>query len=278
MTDDKQAEAPQKAEPKRAGTILQRIALAVSEQNWFAVVIEMIIVVVGVVIGFQITTWGQERQDAIRERDYLQQLHADLVTSEEGLENIIEFFERRALAAAGIVHSFWQDDPPPRDSLTVWMLRPLSNRRYRPSLGTAKAIVSTGDVRLVSDDSLGTAIVTYIESVEADLEDVRRFDETYYRFARNLMPPEFNTFSLRAAWDSTRATARVVTVGPMSAVPQEYDRVPFPMEFDTMMNDHRVFRVYNNFLISHRNMSYRYTSMLRNTQELRALVEKVLER
>jgi len=35
--------------------ILSRISRAVREQNWFAVVLEFVIVIAGVVIGFQVT-------------------------------------------------------------------------------------------------------------------------------------------------------------------------------------------------------------------------------
>lgn len=45
--------------------ILDRLTQAVREQNWFAVVLEVCIVVLGVVLGFQVTAWGDER--AMRE-------------------------------------------------------------------------------------------------------------------------------------------------------------------------------------------------------------------
>ena len=64
--------------PKRPWTILGRLSKAVREQNWFAVVLELLIVILGVVIGFQITAWGQARSDAGREQTYLHLLAADL--------------------------------------------------------------------------------------------------------------------------------------------------------------------------------------------------------
>ena len=47
--------------PRRAHSILGRLAEAVRQQNWFAVALELVIVVAGVVIGFQVTAWGQAR-------------------------------------------------------------------------------------------------------------------------------------------------------------------------------------------------------------------------
>ena len=54
-TDDRLPEPPV-VRPRRAYTILGRLTQAVREQNWFAVALELVIVVFGVVIGFQVTT------------------------------------------------------------------------------------------------------------------------------------------------------------------------------------------------------------------------------
>ncbi|MEE2525929.1 hypothetical protein V0U79_06090 [Hyphobacterium sp. HN65] len=47
--------------------ILARLSKAFREQNWFAVALEFVIVIAGVVIGFQITAWNTERSDRDRE-------------------------------------------------------------------------------------------------------------------------------------------------------------------------------------------------------------------
>ncbi|NNF58213.1 MAG: hypothetical protein HKN04_08215, partial [Rhodothermaceae bacterium] len=62
--------------------ILARLRRAIQEQNWFAVVLEIVIVVLGVVIGFQISAWGEARADRAQEQVYLQQLAADLRATE----------------------------------------------------------------------------------------------------------------------------------------------------------------------------------------------------
>ncbi len=59
--------------------ILARLTRAVREQNWFAVALEFVIVIAGVVIGFQITEWRGEQADRRLEGYYLERLHADLV-------------------------------------------------------------------------------------------------------------------------------------------------------------------------------------------------------
>ena len=41
--------------------ILRRIAHAVKQQQWTAVLIELVIPVLGVFLGFQVTDWANER-------------------------------------------------------------------------------------------------------------------------------------------------------------------------------------------------------------------------
>ncbi len=45
--------------------ILSRITKHVKEQNWFAVVLDFVIVVAGILIAFQITSWNEARQDNV---------------------------------------------------------------------------------------------------------------------------------------------------------------------------------------------------------------------
>ena len=57
--------------------ILRKLASAIQEQNWFTVVLEISIVVVGIFIGLQVDSWNEERKNWALEQQYLERLHAD---------------------------------------------------------------------------------------------------------------------------------------------------------------------------------------------------------
>lgn len=59
--------------------ILRRLAKAIQQQNWFTVFIEVLIVVLGVFIGLQVSQWNKERIDRAEEADFLVALHQDIV-------------------------------------------------------------------------------------------------------------------------------------------------------------------------------------------------------
>jgi hypothetical protein len=57
--------------------ILRRLAEAIAGQNWFIVLIEVLVVVVGIFIGLQVDDWNEARKESARETVYLQRLLAD---------------------------------------------------------------------------------------------------------------------------------------------------------------------------------------------------------
>lgn len=68
--------------------ILARITRAVRQQNWFAVALEFVIVIAGVVIGFQISAWNETRQERGLEQTYLERLAFELETVSEELDDV----------------------------------------------------------------------------------------------------------------------------------------------------------------------------------------------
>src|SRR5687768_4083825 len=53
--------------PRARRMILRRLAHAIREQNWFAVVLEVTVVVLGIFVGLQVNDWNQRRLE--RESD-----------------------------------------------------------------------------------------------------------------------------------------------------------------------------------------------------------------
>lgn len=66
--------------------LLRRITEHVKDQNWTAVALDFVIVVVGVFIGIQVSNWNGARNDRALELEYLQRLHDE---AEHGLDGIL---------------------------------------------------------------------------------------------------------------------------------------------------------------------------------------------
>ena len=61
--------------------LLRRITNHVNDQNWFAVGIDFVIVVVGVFIGIQVANWNAERAEFQKETDALIELRKEIEAS-----------------------------------------------------------------------------------------------------------------------------------------------------------------------------------------------------
>ena len=58
--------------------ILRRFMNHVNEQNWFAVGLDVIVVIVGIYLGIQVTEWSNERDRRMSEQQYLERLHQEI--------------------------------------------------------------------------------------------------------------------------------------------------------------------------------------------------------
>ena len=168
-TDEPRSEPKPEApleRPRRAHTILGRLSQAVRDQNWFAVALEVVIVILGVVIGFQITAWGQSRSDGSKEKIYLLQLENDIQQTIDNLHAIDGVMASRELASAKLLRAFQLPSPPPRDSLLIWVYELQAGAVPSPAMRTVEALISTGDLRLLRNDSLQIRITEYAEFIE----------------------------------------------------------------------------------------------------------------
>ena len=160
-TDDEHKPEVGPAAPRRR-LFFARLAAAVRRQDWFVVALEVAIVVLGVVIGFQVTAWGQARSDRAKEQVYLRQLVSDLRETEQRIDDVDERLRPATRAAALLARAFNEATPPVRDSLVWWVGQSARIGAVQPVTGTAEALVVTGDLGLIRNDSLQAALTAYL--------------------------------------------------------------------------------------------------------------------
>jgi hypothetical protein len=69
--------------------LLRRLMEHMKTQNWTAVALDFVIVVVGVFIGIQVSNWNDARREQALEREYLQRLSSDIRLSARRAEDNI---------------------------------------------------------------------------------------------------------------------------------------------------------------------------------------------
>jgi len=149
------------------------LAQAVTEQNWFAVGVELIIVVLGVVIGFQVTAWGNERAAWAEEQVLLVGLKAEFnqvvsdlqkqLGTHQRVENEISITldELTRANAAGIPTAIIAD------TTLAWAILPPTTQF---SQGILKGMLAAGQLGLIRDQDLRTELAEW-EEVMADVTE-----------------------------------------------------------------------------------------------------------
>lgn len=70
--------------------LFRRIAQHLEDQNWFAVTLDMLIVVVGIFIGLQVNAWNESRHERVMEGHYLERILDDMDSS---IDTQLQLFE-----------------------------------------------------------------------------------------------------------------------------------------------------------------------------------------
>src|SRR5687767_12197700 len=135
--------------------ISRRFLEGMKRRDWVAVVTDLVIVVLGIVIGLQASQWVQTRQDVETERRYLKRLLADNDANVRALEQAIRVNDRRAaiLSSLAVALENGRSAPSQADLSNVmcrWFIQPAVNVRR----GTYVELVSSGRLALLRDEDL----------------------------------------------------------------------------------------------------------------------------
>lgn len=154
--------------------ILRSITKHVREQNWFAVGIDFLIVIVGVFIGIQVANWNDARRDRQGEQEYLDRLRQELAvilpeahTSGAELANRMERLEElRAFLASGQGGTAIDE----RHCIAAGRSHIYAATIFYPP--TIKELISTGRILLIRDPAIRTAIMSF-DQANANLTQLR---------------------------------------------------------------------------------------------------------
>jgi hypothetical protein len=144
--------------------ILRRISEHISSQNWFAVAVEFIIVVVGVFMGLQVQDWNEARKARIEETGLLSRLHVEtrelLETQREELVGLHE----RAGVLMGVNPVLFSQEPLRVISSLECQHIAGSHVHRRPpdELSVLDEMLSTGRFDVLQDEDIKEHLRNYV--------------------------------------------------------------------------------------------------------------------
>ena len=177
-----EAEVP---EPRRQ-YLLARLATALRRQDWLTVLVEIAVVVLGVVIGFQVNAWGAAQADERRGRAYTERLIADLRLQQQGRQNQVDYFDAVTASAERAVVLLDAPSADPED-LVVQAYRATEFVYFPPKREAWDEVVASGYVGLLPDDAADVVSVVFsVELTDRVLGALQ--DSPYRRRVRSVLP------------------------------------------------------------------------------------------
>ena len=143
--------------------ILRRIADGIRNQDWFVVMIEIMIVVVGIFIGLQVDDWNTSRQDRDEERIFLVRLHEELLNS----VNVRRFLHEQRIedgeTLLNVLDTIFIDTD--QNNLTVRECTAIHRSFIKTAnigaMPSFNALMSTGRIHIVQDGALKVALIRF---------------------------------------------------------------------------------------------------------------------
>ena len=166
--------------------ILRRLSQSVKEQNWTAILIEFVLLVLGVFLGIQVSNWNQSLADERLGRAFAARLVADL---EHDLAS-----RRQLVAYYGVVLDSVERtdtllaDPKSDPRELVSAAYRASEINYNPSARTTwDEIVSSGDAGLLPRDAARRVAEYYAFDSSRDVYAILT-NSAYRHRVRNIIP------------------------------------------------------------------------------------------
>jgi hypothetical protein len=179
------------------GMLLHRVITHFRKQEWTAIGIDFVIVVVGVFIGIQVSNWNDQRLRSETARTYIERIREDLRANLDDFDQRLAYFGQVRTNAMGALGALDR----PKDMLgeqflidTYQASQMLARRLGRD---TYDEILSVGANDAIADVSVRNRLANFYRSIEAQL--VLLQPEMQYRKAvRAYMP-----YAVQAAIRST---------------------------------------------------------------------------
>ncbi len=147
--------------------ILRRVIAHFRKQEWTAIAIDFLIVVIGVFVGLQVSNWNAARVDAVRAHGYLERLRGDLLTDVSELGARKAYW--RKVAAYGEAAVAYAESGALVDGSKWKTLRAFYQAsqlwRYAAS-EIAFELTGAGEIGLIRNERLRAALAKYYNDID----------------------------------------------------------------------------------------------------------------
>lgn len=191
--------------------ILRRLTKHVNEQNWFAVWLDLGVVIIGVIAGLQVSNWNEERQNNLKGQNYLERIADELEQDIRFFDGVLSSNNRSIEDARFLLETINNENlvrENPTKFITAFTISGASIV-VNVSNNTIEEIKYSGNLELIADEELRNKIADYYDFIEVSqtFSHLRISAETEYQ-KRNvgiLDPDQFSQFGRSVTYNEEDA-------------------------------------------------------------------------
>jgi hypothetical protein len=134
--------------------ILRRLAQQLRDQNWTAIFIEFVLLVLGVFLGIQVANWNEERLTRDKAEVFTARLKDDLRQEAWRYRFLLEYYRDVRDATEAAADALSGEAPLSNEALLVNAYRATQYKQGAPRRATYDELISTGSIGLIEDREL----------------------------------------------------------------------------------------------------------------------------
>ena len=183
--------------------ILRRVIEHVRAQNWTAIAIDFVIVVLGVFVGLQVNNWNAAQADQERAYGYLKRIRDDLDADLDGYMNRVRFWSDVMAQGRLALDYAASDDADRRPDWKILLAYFQASQvgEHVVTDSTYEELKSAGELRLIGDPALRDQLAYYYVNSS---NPVMRQQPLYREHVRAVIPIDIQFY----IWDNChRASA-----------------------------------------------------------------------
>lgn len=147
--------------------LLRRVMNHLRRQEWTAIGIDFLIVVIGVFVATQVSNWNAEGAERTHAGYLTRALHTEFETIESELVTSLDNITRYQAASRSLLTALREDSLPPDDAkVKDWIVNSINLGRQSPRSAVYLQMVSDGDLRLIDDAVLNAALIRFDQRIE----------------------------------------------------------------------------------------------------------------
>lgn len=207
--------------------ILSRVIEHVKAQNWLAIAIDFVIVIVGVFIGIQLGNWNGARVEQIEAANFHERLTADMRLEAANYKYLQGYYRSAQKSAETAYKSLTGEIDISDADLLINAFRASQYNWMERQRATFDELVASGNFDLIADTELRTRVTGYYSTTF--LEEIAQDNKnSEYRIAfRKIAPPDLQLELSEQCGDKPveGAPAGIVTIDYPCTLDWPQDRI-----------------------------------------------------